>query len=266
MDIFDIIKIDPNEVKVHLAGWNGVEDPLDVYFDGSFQQWQEHQRKRNFQRPHILSLIRYPGDNLWLFVGVYESKGISGTDENGYFFYNTELSDIGRDLRGRLIVHHIRKGRNSYPYGENVANHASLYSLMPEPLAFSDFTSYREVLLTRKQLELLFKHQFPSWKSSLSSVAGVYLLSDRSNGKLYVGGAYGQGGIWGRWSEYASNYHGGNRSLKRLYMAAGNSAFSQFEYSILETCDIETPAEQVIAIESRWKNKLLSRDFGYNDN
>jgi len=266
MDLFDILRVDPRETKVHLAGWNGEEDPLDVYFAGDFQQWQEHQTRRNFQRRYVLSLIRYPGNNLWLFVGLYEVKGIVGTDENGYHFYDTELSPIALDLKGRLIVQHTRKGRNSYPYGENVQGFAPVYEIKPEPLAFADFTSYKDVQLTRPKLELLFKHEYPSWKSALSSVAGVYLITDGVNGKMYVGSAYGEGGIWTRWAEYVSTFHGANRDFRRLYGEAGPEGFHQFEYSILETTDIEASADQVIALETRWKDRLLTRKFGYNSN
>ena len=192
MQTFDILKIDPTELKVHLAVGSIVrDDPLDLYFDGSFKVWQEDQNKRNFQRKYIFSLIRFSCENLWLFAGIYLSKGIYKTVD-GYHFYETELTDIGEDLRGRLIVEYKRKGRNSYPKGESLTESAVVYEVKPEPLAFSEFQNFNEVNLTRSQLELLFNHQYPPWKSALTSFAGVYLISDKRTGKLYVGSAYGQ--------------------------------------------------------------------------
>ena len=44
----------------------------------------------------------------------------------------------------------------------------------------------------------------------------IYLISDVTTGKRYVGSAYGEGGIWSRWCEYASNGHGGNVELRKL--------------------------------------------------
>ena len=45
-------------------------------------------------------------------------------------------------------------------------------------------------------------------------------------GKHYVGSASGaQGGIWGRWSEYAHTKHGGNKGIVDLVAADDNSAF-----------------------------------------
>src|SRR5690349_8503301 len=57
--------------KVHLACWNGYEHPIDVYFAGQFQAWQEHQTKRNFGCDHVLSLIDL-GQSRWVFVGIYD--------------------------------------------------------------------------------------------------------------------------------------------------------------------------------------------------
>jgi hypothetical protein len=92
------------------------------------------------------------------------------------------------------------------------------------------------------------------------------LLSDKNNGKLYIGSAYGEEGIWQRWQEYSKTLHGGNKRLKELYKREGESAFQNFQYTILETLDRESSADEVIAIENRWKAHLLTREYGYNDN
>jgi hypothetical protein len=41
-------------------------------------------------------------------------------------------------------------------------------------------------------------------------VQGIYLITDSSNGKQYVGKADGTERILGRWKNYASDGHGGN--------------------------------------------------------
>lgn len=43
---------------------------------------------------------------------------------------------------------------------------------------------------------------------------GIYLITDSSNGKKYVGKADGAEGILGRWKVYASDGHGGNHVLR----------------------------------------------------
>lgn len=265
MLIYDLINIEPTEIKVHLAVENSRENPLDLYFDGAFKAWQAEQNKRNFQRPYILSLIRLERDDLWLFAGVYQSLGIDRSIK-AHIHYETELTDICNDLIGRLVILYKRKGRNSYPNGESLIDCASVYEIKPEPLAFSEFKNFKEVQLNRQQLELLFRHEYPSWKSALSSVSGVYLISDSSSGQLYVGSAYGGEGIWSRWLDYSKSFHGGNLELKRLFKSGGSGAFNRFNYSILETCDIDLPSDVVIAIENRWKDKLLTREYGLNKN
>lgn len=265
MELYEIIKLDPREVKVHLAVWNGKVDPLDEYFNNSFKEWQEHQSKRNFQRKYIVSLIKLSHDSLWLFAGIYLSHGIYKSEEKRHF-YHTEITDISSELNGRLVVRYKRKGRNSYPNGESLLGCAFVHEIRAEALAFADFSNFKEVQLSRQQIEFLFLNQCSSWKAALSSVSGVYLLSDQSTGRLYVGSAYSVGGFWSRWSDYYSNYHGGNKRLRELYQTGGSDAFKNFSYSILETCDLDLPKEQVISIENRWKEKLLTRRFGYNEN
>ncbi|OES23896.1 GIY-YIG nuclease family protein [Alteromonas macleodii] len=267
MDVLKLLELNPVDVKGHLAVWNGIENPLETFFDGRFEQWQQAQTKRNFGRNYIVSLIKLPGVCQWLFVGVYLSKGISSSSSDGKcHYYDTELTNIGESLIGRLVVHFKRTGRNSYPTGETLSGRATIHSILPEPMAFQDFSDFKHVCLSRSELEMLYRHQYPSWKTALSSVSGVYLISDRLTGKQYVGSAYGAGGFWNRWAAYANGHHGGNKLLRLLFNETGEGGFSQFQYSILEVCDIDLSKESVIEIENRWKRKLLSKEFGWNDN
>ena len=94
---------------------------------------------------------------------------------------------------------------------------------------------------------------------TLSNVNGIYLIRDKSSGKLYVGSAYGGNGIFGRWKNYASTGHGGNKEFYNL--EARN-----FEFSILEILPSTLSAEEAIQRESRWKIKLGTRENGLNLN
>lgn len=77
-------------MKVHLASKTSEHDPLDLFFDGSFAEWQARQTRQNFKRKYILGLIKYPGDCLWLFAGVWRSNGIKYKDEKGIYHYETK--------------------------------------------------------------------------------------------------------------------------------------------------------------------------------
>ena len=98
-----------------------------------------------------------------------------------------------------------------------------------------------------------------TWIKALSSVNGIYLIQDTLSGKLYVGSAYGEQGIYGRWSTYAQNGHGGNLELQSLDS-------SNFVFSILEIVPATTTVDGVIEYENRWKEKLGTRQFGLNKN
>ena len=105
-----------------------------------------------------------------------------------------------------------------------------------------------------------------SWKGALSNVSGVYLITDTKIGKLYVGSATGEGGIWQRWSEYAGNGHGSNRELIALLSEKGNEYSDYFQYSVLEIADTHASANDILTRESYWKDVLCSREHGYNAN
>lgn len=96
----------------------------------------------------------------------------------------------------------------------------------------------------------------PTWQAVLRSVKGVYLLVCKETGKQYVGSAKGEESLWGRFLTYAANGHGGNVELKRR-------GPKPYHVSVLEIVNTDTEIE---ALEAGWKQKLLSRQFGLNEN
>lgn len=116
-----------------------------------------------------------------------------------------------------------------------------------------------------EDLGFLVRSATTSWRTALSSVAGVYLISDTLTGKLYVGSATGEGGIWGRWAQYVDG-HGNNLELKRLVGTEGIARAGHFRFSVLEIADTHTGEPEVLARESHWKKVLLSRVHGLNAN
>ena len=61
--------------KLHLATWNGSDQPLDVFVRSrsAWDGWNRWRTTRDdFNRPFIFSLIDfYPDKDRWLFGGVY---------------------------------------------------------------------------------------------------------------------------------------------------------------------------------------------------
>ena len=119
-------------------------------------------------------------------------------------------------LDGRLIVRFERPGRQAYLLGENWAQKIEVAEILAEKRHGAEFPGFRRAMLTKKALDIVVKQRIESWRSALASVAGVYVIADRQNGKLYVGSATGEGGIWDRWKAYAETGHGDNKELKDL--------------------------------------------------
>jgi hypothetical protein len=100
--------------------------------------------------------------------------------------------------------------------------------------------------------------------AALSSVAGVYLVSDPKDGKLYVGSATGTGGIWGRWSQYIDGKVGKNKHLVELVGKEGVERAEHFRFSVLEIADTHASHEDVLQREQHWMKVLMSSIHGYN--
>ena len=98
-----------------------------------------------------------------------------------------------------------------------------------------------------------------TWVATLTSTRGVYLLTCPKTREQYVGIASGADGFMGRWREYAATGHGGNAGLK-------SRDPSNYQVSILETVGSGTTTDDLLALETLWKQKLQSREMGLNRN
>jgi hypothetical protein len=98
------------------------------------------------------------------------------------------------------------------------------------------------------------------WKSRLSEWRAIYFIFDTSDGKGYVGSAYGESNLLGRWMNYADRGHGGNVLLRKRDPNC-------FRFSILQRVSPDMDAADVIRLEATWKERLHTRQpFGLNDN
>ncbi|MEK7434053.1 MAG: GIY-YIG nuclease family protein [Cyanobacteriota bacterium] len=267
MKISDIIGITEelkSKTKIHFAiGRNDRFEPLNVFYRNEFKEWQENQSKKNFEREYILSLI-YFGRNEWIFAGIYQQKGVQNKD--GRFYYQTELKDISTNLIGKLVIKYEKIFRQSYPYLENCIDNFELLEILREKYTVEPFKGYENIKIKHEILKSIILQEENSWKTALSNVKGVYLISDKKTGKLYVGSAYGENAFWNRWTEYIKTGHGGNQDLKQIILENGIEYVENFQYTILETRSMNSEDKEIIKRESFWKDILLSREFGYNKN
>lgn len=134
-----------------------------------------------------------------------------------------------------------------------------------EPGEFKDdaFPGYTRVRESWPHLKI--KLMYDAWKTALQNQKAVYLITDKSNGKQYVGSATGQDRLLQRWLTYTSDQpDGGNVDLRVL---GSDHIRRNFQYSILECFPTSVPDEIILERESWWKDTLCTRDgLGYNHN
>ncbi len=268
--LFDLIacqapSVRPELAKIHCAVWNGKEHPRDVFLAGGFEEWQRWQRNRYFPRPYVVALIALGADR-WLYAGTYRNDGVEARSQPDHFYYTLSPVEACNEFAGRLVVAFAKGFRNSYPKGETCADAIMISELLAERMTIAEFPGYKSLDVSMPDLQLIVGQEIEGWRTALSSVAGVYLISDTVAGRLYVGSAQGAGGIWQRWCAYAATGHGGNAELRALLAVEGGQRAQAFRFSVLEIADTHASEADILQRESHWKRVLLSRAFGFNRN
>ena len=267
----EIIEIkEPEKYKLHVARWSGEDQPLDVYVRDK-KEWRDWNRWRNeydeFSRQYVFSMMDfYHESNMWLFGGIYEITGRGEKHSHSY-----EIRDLPEHSHfiGRLKIRMERPKRGRAFLLEGLIDKMKVSEILREPYSGESFPGFEEIDHDFSALLPIFKNELPGWKDALKNVKGVYVITDKSNGKRYVGSAYGDYGIWSRWHDYImGTRHGGNDELTKLIAKEGFVyAKENFKFSLLEYRS-KVDDKYIIERETYWKKVFLSRDkkFGYNEN
>ena len=263
-EILKLESLDPIYIKIHMAiGKTNSTEPNIELSNGKFKEWQEIQTKPNFSRPLILSFV-YLNKNEWLFAGIYTSGGYS--KEINYYHYKTTLTKYFSEYIGKLVITFKKNFRASYLRAENHVDKFEIVEILKKKYVYEPFPGYSNICISYNTLKRICNTEATSWKTALSSVYGIYLITDTKNGKLYVGKADGKDAIWQRWNTYASIGHGNNKDLLKIYNMYGIEYFEHFQFSILEIIIKNNDKEYTDSREAFWKNVLKSKNFGYNEN
>ncbi|KTS65024.1 hypothetical protein NS206_05810 [Microbacterium testaceum] len=169
-----------------------------------------------------------------------------------------DIAETGHlaDLRSRLVIE-WRSPRTWRMSGTAAAPYAVMSIADAEPVPFPGFD---QLLLDYPTMQAVLREpRYASWRTALSSVLGVYLITDTRSGKHYVGKADGRESIRQRWGAYAANGHGGNVELRGLDP-------SGFRFSLLRVFDPSTPPREIDLAERHFKDALDSRRHGLNRN
>lgn len=198
--------------------------------------------------------IREGGDRARLW-SVVENRGEVSKD-GALRTFDLVASEHLADLRNRLVIG-WRSPRTWRLNGPTAAGYPVMEIADAQPVPFPGFD---RLVLDHAQLEAVMReHRYAAWRTALSSVVGIYLITDTRDGRQYVGKADGAESIRQRWSAYAANGHGDNVELRGLDA-------SMFRFSLLRVFDPTTPTREIDATESHFKSALDSRKHGLNRN
>lgn len=252
------------EYKLHFARWNQKDNPLDVFVrsNDEWNKWQEYWPGRNdFNRKYIFTLMDfYHEKNIWLFGGVYEVTARHGDR------YSVNLLGEGAEFIGRLKLYYPYSDRGTRVNLENHFENFVVSEILKEKYSGRNFPGYDNIELSFDELEGIVKNNRPDWMAALQSMKGIYLITDTESKMRYIGSAYGDKGLWGRWSEYISNGHGGNVELRKVVATKGiDYCRKSFRFALLEVRAPLTHDQTIIDREKFWKDILLTRDE-YNMN
>lgn len=249
---------EPTDYKLHFARWNQIQQPLDVWArdKAEWQTWHEYRPARDdFNRRYIFTVMQfYHETDAWLFGGVYE---VLDRRSDGY---RVALTDQGEGFIGRLKLLSDYRNRSTRVNFENQYSEFRVQKVLREPYSGRAFPGYEAIDLSFEELEALVRNDRPDWRAALVSVKGIYLITDTTTGKRYVGSAYGDAGIWSRWCSYIATGHGGNVELRKL-VTHPNLEYCRksFRFALLEYRQFQTPDETIINREGFWKQILLTR-------
>lgn len=199
-------------------------------------------------------------DGFWQVPAYAEMKklGMRGfTAENArqsILWFDMALTDLYSEWKGKLVVGWPPPERSWWRWAER--NTFPVLAIHEDSSLEAGMPAWDELVFDWDELTALPGR----WRAAISEWRGVYLIRDTSDGKLYVGAAYGSENLLGRWLHYGSSGHGGNRLLRQRDPRG-------FRFAILQRVSPDMDAAEVIRVEGTWKERLQTRHpYGLNDN
>jgi hypothetical protein len=296
MNLKDLLvaeKIDPQRVLVlrhrplepelnKVLPWLAAERP-DVF--NAYQQTQTKQVEVEMARAtHVAAFIgQEPGKAL--FVGLYSMNGppkpitpkqywqipayvelrtfgVQGftkeSPRSSILWFDLVLTDLYANWKGKLVVRWPPLDKNWHRWAHKPNNVMPVLAILDESQLDAAMPDWDAIELTSEELSVLPTR----WKLRLQEWRAIYYIFDTSIHKGYVGSAYGKENLLHRWGEkgYGASGHCGNRLLRERDP-------KNFRFTILQRVSPDRDAEDVIRLESSWKNRLHTRHpHGLNDN
>ncbi len=265
--------LDGQSVKIKFNIFNGYDDPMVLYMknpeiiNNQWLFWRE--KNKNFKIGEIAICLLKIGYDQWLLTTIKKITNDLNI-RNGINYEGTELPEYSK-YYGRIILSFHKTLQNPVVTKDTVWNQLEVLQILSSPFDGIDFPGYDSVNITFHELEAIITRHKRDWIKALENQKAIYLISDKSNGKLYLGSATGDNGmLLQRWSAYIANGHGGNVELRKI-TEDPSKGFSyvqeNFSYAILENYNARVDKNFILKRESWWKSTLKTRvPFGYNMN
>lgn len=264
----DILRLDNlTNVKIRFnlmfaQNWN----PIELFKNGDIStmlagQYWNYNKNKSYKAGQItVGLVKIkPNEDLWLLFHIGQvTKDLNLLNGVGYEYQG--LPEYEKYV-GRLIVKFKNKAQTMIRNAKSVIDDCYVSQILPNTFDNDLFPGYEKVNISWDEMKRLLGKE--NWKTALENQKGVYLLTAVSTGRMYVGSAYGENMILGRWQTYVNTGHGGNEGLKRLSF---DYIKQNFKYSILDIYKSTTDDQIIIDRENWWKEVLRTRQFGYNKN
>lgn len=240
----------------------------------TFLCYQGEQSKPVFDNVDYIVAFLGEGSKEARFIGVYKNNGklkIPDTKNKSHIYNLTEVAGFDI-LKEKVIINWGDATICWHQYYSNTKEVIRIEKGMTDANGIPYFKSYNDVNLNYNQLKYIIEKEPEDWKVALQAVNCIYMIIDKNNGKQYVGSTYGKegkktSGIWSRWSAYVqTGGHGGNIELEELLIENGKQYANNFSWIILETLPLRITDKEAILRENLYKEKFLTRKFGYNKN
>lgn len=273
-DILNINSDDIERAKVKLNQWNGRSLPIEEYktnpdlVNVDWLLW--HKQRRYFDTGDIAICLVQIDTDTWLLTTIKEIDeliGIPDTQDGGVGYKAHELHQYEK-FYGRLVIKYHKDSRPQVRRYAALKDKLEVLEILNDMYTGDHFPGYDKIRLSYSELERIIRRQLPEWIAALSNQKAVYLITDKFTGKMYVGSATSDNGmLLRRWGDYVANGHGGNQQLVELIKQKGfQYVKDNFVYSVLENYNARVDDSYILGRENWWKETLLTKKFGYNDN
>lgn len=226
---------------------------------------------RKIETQYCLQFIRLDKDlklDNWLFLGAFENFGVI-KHPDGHETYDLKPIDRFIEFRDKLIIYYKKKqGPKQAKIDINLIKNLDVVKILEKPYIKTDlkFDGYNNVTLPFYQLKRIVDANVDNWRELLSNINCVYVITDLSNGKLYIGSTYGFNGVWQRWSTYGNTKGSGhNKELDELIQKDPEYAYKNFQFTILESFfNVDGNKNYILEREKYWTRVFQTIPFGYN--